>query len=93
MPFKVSFLLMGYSVTNSSFFIIQLKNPSDVIKPTYEYGEDSEFYSQKVGLRNYAVLFAKSLKVYASSILTGDFNMFKVLDETMREKYKDYFKC
>lgn len=72
--------------------IIQIKNPSDMIQPAYVYGEDSEFYKPEVGLRNYLLLFANNLRTYATGILSGDFEIFILLDENMKEKYKDYYK-
>lgn len=42
------------------------------MKPAYEYGEDSDYYDPKDGLRNFTKEFAERLRTEGQSILKGD---------------------
>lgn len=75
--------IMGFGLG----WIIQLVNPTDKIRPAYEYKEEPSFYDNKNGLRNYASFIASKLKRYASDILKGDFSLFGDLDTLVKENY------
>ena len=70
--------------------MIILRNPDDLIKPTYEYDEQSEYFKENDGLSLYVAAFAGNLKAYAKDILNGDFTVFPDLDKIVKERIKKY---
>ena len=80
--------LYGYGLDD----LISLRNPPALIKPAYEYGEQSEYYDEEKGLLLYVSAFAENLKIYAEDILGGDFTVFLELDKIVRDRVKKYKK-
>ena len=78
--------LYGYGLDD----LISLRNPDALIKPAYEYGEESEYYDIENGMSLYVSAFAGNLKEYAKDILTGDFTVFSELDKIVKERMKKY---
>src|SRR6185503_13198680 len=66
--------------------IINLRDPSALIKPAYDYGEESKYYDKERGLEQYVSAFAYNLKKYASDLLSGDFKIFKEVDKIVKER-------
>lgn len=83
---KVDTILHGYGLDD----IINHRNPSVLIKPAYQYGEDSEYYDQQKGLMLYVSAFANNLKEYGTDVLSGDFNIFNELDSIVKERANKY---
>jgi len=79
-------ILHGYGLDD----LISLRNSQALIKPAYEYGEQSEYYDQENGLSLYVAAFAGNLKAYAKDILNGDFTIFPDLDKIVKERVKKY---
>lgn len=77
-------LLFGYGLDD----IISLRNPSALIKPAYQYGENSEYYNKKNGLLLFVAAFAKNLKDYAADIISGNFDIFKEADKIVKERVR-----
>jgi hypothetical protein len=75
-------ILYGYGLDD----IINLKNPSDLIKPSYQYNSESDYHDSCKGLTLYVSTFANNLKIYASDILDGDFKIFKELDTIVKDR-------
>ncbi len=70
--------------------VIILRNPEDIIKPTYEYDEDSEFFQEDDGLSRYTAAFAEYLKKHGADMLDGDFNLFPELDKVVKSRAMKY---
>jgi hypothetical protein len=66
--------------------IILLHNKDAIVKPVYTYGEKSEYYTEKDGLRHYFRLFADNLKKYGSDILSGKFDDFVGADKIVKAR-------
>lgn len=81
-----STILYGYSLDD----MIILRNPDDLIKPTYEYDEQSKYFKENDGLSLYADAFSDNLKTYAKDVLNGDFTVFPDLDRIVKERVKKY---
>jgi len=81
-----STVLHGYGLDD----IISLRNPQALIKPTYQYGEESEYYNKKKGLTLYVAAFSSNLKEYASDVLAGDFKIFGVAQRVVKERVNKY---
>lgn len=81
-----STILYGYSLDD----IVNLQNPSALIKPAYQYGGGSEYYDKEKGLTLYVSAFANNLKEYAANILVGDFKIFKETDKVVKERANKY---
>lgn len=79
-------ILLGYGLDD----LISLRNPQALIKPAYEYGEQSEYYDKEKGLSLYVTAFADNLKKSAKDILSGDFTVFPDLDKIVKERIKKY---
>lgn len=79
-------VLYGYGLDD----IIGFRNPQALIKPAYQYGEESEYYDEKHGLTLYVTAFAHNLKEYASDILSGDFKIFDGVDRIVKERIDKY---
>lgn len=79
-------ILHGYGLDD----LISLRNPQTLIKPAYDYGEQSKYYDEKNGLLLYVSEFAENLKKYAKDILKGDFTIFPELDKIVKERVKKY---
>lgn len=69
-------------------YFVKVRNPNDLIRPAYEYGEYSEFYEGNHGLSKYVSKFADNLKNHAEDILIGDFKVFTQLDKVVKESYE-----
>jgi hypothetical protein len=79
-------ILFGYSLED----IINIRNPSVLIKPAYKYGDKSQFYNKEKGLKLYVSAFASNLKNYAKDVLSGNFEVFKELNKIVKERFKRY---
>lgn len=66
--------------------IISLHNPEAIVKPVYTYGEKSEYYTEKDGLRRYFKLFADNLKKYGADILSGKFDDFSGAEKIVKAR-------
>ena len=78
--------LYGYGFDD----LINLKNPQALIKPAYEYGEQSKYYNKENGLLQYVSAFSENLKTYAKDVLKGNFTTFSNLDKVVKERVKKY---
>lgn len=58
-------------------WIVEYRDPSASLRPTYEYDEESPFHDKEHGIRNYFAAFAEQLRTYASDVLQGDFSVFE----------------
>ena len=79
-------VLYGYGLDD----IISLRNPEDLIKPAYEYGEQSEYYDKDKGLSLFTSAFTSNLKTYGKDVLSGDFEIFPELDKIVKERVRSY---
>lgn len=79
-------ILHGYGLDD----LIGLRNSQALIKPAFEYGEQSEYYDEEKGLLLYVSAFAENLKIYAKDILGGDFTVFPELDKIVKDRVKKY---
>lgn len=70
--------------------IINERDSLALIKPAYQYGEDSDYYDKKNGLILYVSAFAKNLKKYAADVLSGDFQIFNKIDKVVKERASRY---
>lgn len=70
--------------------IISLRNSQALIKPAYQYGEESEYYDKEKGLMLYVSAFAHNLKEYAADVLSGDFQIFNEVDRVVKERANKY---
>lgn len=68
-------------------YIVNIRNPNDLIRPAYEYGEYSEFHEENYGLYKYISKFSDNIKKHAEDILNGDFDLFNQLDKVVKESY------
>lgn len=68
--------------------LINIRNPSELVKPAYEYGKTSKYYDSQNGLALYVSAFADNLREYASDILLGDFSIFRELDNIVKTRAK-----
>jgi hypothetical protein len=78
--------LYGYGLDD----LIGVRNPQALIKPAFEYGEQSEYYDKEKGLLLYVSAFAENLKTYAKDILGGDFTVFPELDKIVKDRVKKH---
>lgn len=88
MPIQIdnSTILYGYGLDD----LILHRNPNAIIKPAYEYGEQSVYYDKEMGLSLYISAFAKNLEEYAIDILKGDFAIFPELDKIVKQRVRQY---
>lgn len=77
-------VLFGHSLDD----IILIRNPDSLIRPAYEYGEDSVYYNEDNGTSLYLKCFSDNLKTYAKDVLRGDFSIFLGLDEVVKNRKK-----
>lgn len=70
--------------------LITICSPQDMIKPAYEYGDESIYYDRENGLTLYVSAFAKNLKLYGEDILKGNFKAFSELDKIVKRRAKLY---
>lgn len=70
--------------------IISLRDSSALIKPAYEYGEESEYYDKKNGLTLFTSAFANNLRKYAADVLSGDFKIFEEVEKIVIERLNSY---
>ena len=70
--------------------LINLRNHQALIRPAYDYGEQSEYYDGENGLLLCVSQFASNLKTYAADVLRGDFTIFSELDKIVKERVKNY---
>lgn len=83
---EVSTILHGYSLDD----LISIRNPQALIRPAYEYGEQSRYYENPNGMALYIAEFAENLKNYAKDILKGNFTIFPELDKLVKERIKKF---
>lgn len=83
---KENTTLNGYGLDD----VINYYDPSSLIKPIYQYGEDSDYYDQKKGLMLYVNAFANNLKKFGTEVLKGDFRIFKELDKVVKDRANRY---
>ena len=79
-------ILYGYGLDD----IIGLHNPEDLVKPAYEYGEQSEYYDKDKGLSLFTSAFTNNLKTYGKDVLDGNFEIFPELDKIVKERVRSY---
>ena len=79
-------VLYGYGLDD----MIMLRNPDDLIKPTYEYDEQSKYFKENDELFLYVAAFSDNLKTYAKDVLSGDFEIFPELDKVVKERVRSY---
>lgn len=79
-------VLYGYGLDD----LIGLRNPQALIKPAYQYGEESEYYDKKKGLTLYVTAFSNNLKEYTPDVLAGDFKIFGEAQKVVKERIKKY---
>ncbi|MCG6168916.1 hypothetical protein EHQ12_05370 [Leptospira gomenensis] len=72
--------------------IINLRNPSALLSPTYEYPENSHYFNKKNGWEQYVSDFAENLKTYASDVLSGNFEIFQTIDPIVKERANRRFQ-
>ncbi|WP_061218404.1 hypothetical protein [Leptospira weilii] len=77
-------LIYGFSLGD----IINIKNPSALLKPTYEYPENSHYHDKENGWNQYISDFANNLKQYANDVLAGNFEIFEKVDPIVKERAK-----
>ncbi len=70
--------------------IILLRNPKALIKPGYDYNNNSKYHDEKKGYLTYISDFAKNLEKYADDVLRGDFTIFKEAEKAVKERAKKY---
>jgi hypothetical protein len=56
------------------------------MKPAYEYGDESAYYDEENGLRNYAGEFATRLKTFGRQLLSGDFTVLPRIEQIIKER-------
>lgn len=78
--------LYGYGLDD----LVGLRNSHALIKPAYEYGEQSKYYDKDNGLSLYVAAFANNLKTYGKDILSGDFTIFPELNKIVKGRIKGY---
>ena len=59
------------------------------MKPAYEYGDESVYYDEENGLRNYVTEFATRLKENGGRLLSGDFSMLSRMETTIKQRAHD----
>jgi len=79
-------ILCGYGLDD----LISIRNPSDLIKPAYEYGEQSEYDNKDNGLTLFTSAFADNLKTHAKDVLNGDFKIFPELDKIVKKRMRSF---
>jgi len=79
-------VLYGYGLDD----IVNLKNSKDSMKPTYEYGDESEYYDKENGMTLYVSKFADNLRKYANEVLNGNFEIFMKVDKVVKERARQY---
>lgn len=70
--------------------ILSLKNPRVIVKPAYEYGEQSEYFTTNNGMTTYIKKFAENLRDYASDLFKGDFSIFPELEKIVKKRAQEY---
>lgn len=56
------------------------------MKPAYEYGENSDYYDPKDGLRNFTKEFAGRLRNEGKAILTGDLSVLPAMASIIKKR-------
>lgn len=74
--------LYGYTLDD----IIGLQNKNSIIKPAYEYGNNSLYVKSEFGFKLYISKFANNLKNYGKDILNGKFSMFYDLEKIVKNR-------
>jgi hypothetical protein len=70
--------------------IILLRDPSALMKTTYEYGVETDVSDETKWFEQYVSDFAFKLKHFAYDVLLGNFEIFKDLDKIVKERAKRY---
>ena len=70
--------------------IVNIRNSSALIRPTYKYAVDSKYHDKDHGMSYYVADYAKNLEKYANDVLMGDFTIFPTLDKIVKERAKKY---
>ncbi|HQV66507.1 MAG: hypothetical protein WAT26_16300 [Saprospiraceae bacterium] len=70
--------------------VLLLRNKASILKPAYEYGENSKYYDKENGFKTYVSEFAKNLASFSGDILDGDFFIFQELEKIVRKRYRKY---
>lgn len=83
---KINTILYGYGLDD----IISFHNSEDLVKPAYEYGEQSEYYDKDKGLSLFTSAFSNNLKIYGKDVLDGNFEIFLKLDKIVKERVMRY---
>ncbi|UOG32738.1 hypothetical protein [Leptospira noguchii] len=71
--------------------IVNIRNPSALLKATYEYPENSKYFNKEKGWEMYVSDFAENLKNYANDVLNGNFEIFVKVDPIVKERAKRRF--
>ena len=77
-------LLYGFDLDD----IINISNPTDLIKPTYEYSNNSVYHNKNNGFKLYISDFAKNLEKYGNDVLSGNFEIFKEIEIIVKKRAK-----
>lgn len=87
-PFKIEedSILYCHSLDD----VINIRHPSDLVKPAYQYSKESKYYDEQNGLALYVATIANNLKKYASDILLGNFSIFKKLDRVVKDRVENF---
>lgn len=56
------------------------------MKPAYEYGSESLYFDDEVGLSNYLREFATRLQQYGKDALKGDFSILPKIDKIIKKR-------
>ena len=59
------------------------------MKPAYEYGDDSVYYDEENGLRNYVGEFATRLKTFGGQLLSGDFTELPRIELIIKQRARE----
>lgn len=59
------------------------------MRPAYDYDENSGFFDEEVGLRNYVTEFSNRLRRYGVPLLEGDFSVFVQVAEIIKRRAQE----
>lgn len=59
---------------------------NEKMKPAYEYGADSIYYDEKLGLVAFMKAFARRLERHGNAVLKGDFSLLSVIEKIIKER-------
>ncbi len=56
------------------------------VKPAYKYGENSKYYDEQNGLRNYVAEYAARLRKYGKDLLSGNFAVLPKVEKMIKRR-------